>query len=177
MKLMWTWLLILCLASGCKTLDSSKNKLQKYDYYPGGNIKYAVPVVIVNGQEFYDGAYREYFSNADLYKSFEFKMGIPHGTWVEYHGNSQIRWQGNYTEGKKSGKWEYFTPEGTIQFTMYFSDQGRLKKMIRYDEIGRKRSLETYLSNGSVKKENLQNKWNPFQSKVILEKPDPRIKR
>ena len=36
------------------------------------------------------------------------------GLWEEYYDNGQLRWKGNWEDGKSEGLWEWYNEDGSI---------------------------------------------------------------
>ncbi len=43
----------------------------------------------------------------------EFRMGLPHGTWMYYHENGRLAWENFYDNGLKTGTWSFYFEDGS----------------------------------------------------------------
>lgn len=57
----------------------------------------------------------EYYFNGELNYLHNYNInGEKHGEWLESYSNGQIKEKGNYKDGRKVGKWEYYTKNGAL---------------------------------------------------------------
>lgn len=53
------------------------------------------------------------------------------GFWKEFYSNNKIASKGNYKNGAKNGKWEYFTDDGRLREIIEFLPNGKKKQIIK----------------------------------------------
>lgn len=125
------------------------------EYYPGGRIKYRI--VLDNGvptgkytewypdstkySEFYfdelgqeQGVFRIWFKTGELYLKGYFVDGFKDSTWLSFNKDSTLLKMGNYKNGLRHGRFEYFTDDGRLwEIEIYKNDTlVESKEIIKY---------------------------------------------
>ncbi len=91
------------------------------------------------------------------------KMGVEHGEWKFWYEDGSLAWKGEYLEGKKTGLWEYYSPDGKTKkkeenwkegkkdgvYKEWYPN-GNLKLEINYKADYLDGSYKSYFDNGSV---------------------------
>ncbi len=106
------------------------------------------------------------FNDTNLIKEqFNFKNGALDGVYCSYFRHGDLKWRGEYKEGKMSGKWEFWGEDGRKFSETYFDND-------IYDG-----SYTSWYPNGQIKETGLYadnrrtGKWTVFNvnGKVISE--------
>ncbi len=93
--------------------------------------------ILALGQELKD--VQTYYNKNQIKEYFyvlKNKKAIKHGTYNKYWPNGKIAEQGNYSNGKKDGKWVYLYSNGkTMEFGSYKDDK-KIEKWYYFDSKG-----------------------------------------
>lgn len=66
------------------------------------------------------------------------KFEVIDGYTIKYHANSKTPWsKGIMLDGKASGYWEWYRPDGTIKRSGYFLNGEPVGEWITYDKEGK----------------------------------------
>ena len=127
-------------------------------FYPNGKKR----IVQSFKDDIPQGIRREYDQEGKIIKSYIFKdgritgegivdeEGMKQGFWTEFYDNGDKEGEGNYTNGKKTGKWNYFFKSGTVEQTGTYNEKGKPDGQWKwYYESGNLRKSEM-LSNGKL---------------------------
>lgn len=105
------------------------------DYYPDGSIK--TLQTYRNGVP--HGVRREYDREGNITAGYLYddggkvaegitrEDGVKEGEWKHFFKDGFLRAEGKYNDGKKVGKWVYYHPNGKIEQTGNYDQQGRLQ--------------------------------------------------
>ncbi|PKP52213.1 MAG: hypothetical protein CVT92_10085 [Bacteroidetes bacterium HGW-Bacteroidetes-1] len=103
------------------------------DYYPGGKVK--VEATYRKGVP--EGIRREFDEKGEVVQSYIFRNGIivgqgiinagglKQGYWKEYYANGMLKSQGNYSNDKRVGEWEFFYPKGEPEQKGSYNEEGK----------------------------------------------------
>lgn len=89
---------------------SSRTGMQK-DYYPSGQLKMSGKL---NNEGQKDGVWTSYFENGQKNSEANFKNGVNHGYSMVWYPNGNVRYFGDYNNGKKVGEWIFYTEDGEV---------------------------------------------------------------
>lgn len=71
----------------------------------------------------FSGTCNIFYSDTSLLKEqFSFKDGALDGLSCSYYKFGNLKWRGEYKEGKMSGKWEFWDKDGNKSCEIYFKD-------------------------------------------------------
>ncbi|MCK9290185.1 MAG: hypothetical protein WCR58_07130 [Bacteroidales bacterium] len=102
------------------------------DYYPDGKVK----IEATYRNNIAEGIRREFDESGTVVASYIFRDGnivgegiidtdgLRQGYWQERYPNGVVKAAGNYTEGKRTGDWEFYYLDGKIEQTGHYDEQG-----------------------------------------------------
>ncbi|TSA28013.1 MAG: hypothetical protein D4R67_04975 [Bacteroidetes bacterium] len=118
-------------------LQPEAAEIQKLDiekeYYPTGTVK--ATRLYRNGV--LEGISVEYSPDGAIVSAKEFQGGIQigqglvledgsrEGHWIEYYPGGTLKAEGDYKADKKTGKWNYFHPNGRLEQTGVYNKEGK----------------------------------------------------
>ena len=106
-------------------------------YYKDGTLKTTSTFNLADKKDGVSNSYNEkgevisteiYRNGYLLKKGLIDKKGVYQGLWESYYLNGKIKTKGQYKEGKKYGKWEYFFEKGKLEQEGYFDSKGKYTK-------------------------------------------------
>jgi antitoxin component YwqK of YwqJK toxin-antitoxin module len=77
-------------------IEGDPSNIMAYRYYPSGDLEYL-----------------KYFKNDT----------VPTGRWIKNYQNGERKFQGNYCNGKKNGKWKYWDETGELKVIKYIDGE------------------------------------------------------
>jgi antitoxin component YwqK of YwqJK toxin-antitoxin module len=104
----------------------------KTEYHPNGTPK--LTATYKNGQ--LEGVAREYDETGKIVKGIVFEEGKPVASgivddrglfqdgWKEFYPSGKVRAEGRYRNGKRSGKWQFYYPDGQLEQIGIFNNKG-----------------------------------------------------
>ncbi|NNJ54819.1 MAG: hypothetical protein HKP14_01730 [Bacteroidia bacterium] len=111
-----------------------------------------VDVEVVNGKYFnldgnlFTGTYTEYAEGIKI-SELNIEEGVLSGSVLYFHLNGNLKEQGQYNNGLKTGDWKQYNSVGSITSTATFVDDKKDGQWMVWDDAGNKR-FEMYYSNG-----------------------------
>ena len=81
------------------------------DYYPNGQIKIEGQL---NNDKKKEGTWTSYFENGKKNSESVFKNGVNNGYSMVWYPNGNVHYFGDYTDGKRSGKWTFYDESGVV---------------------------------------------------------------
>ena len=73
-----------------------------------------------------------------------FKDGKPHGPWVNYWDNGQLRYEGTYKDGKHDGPWVRYYDNGQLFSKGTYKDGKKEGPWVEYHHDGKFVNKKTY---------------------------------
>ncbi len=95
--------------SSVKLSETDKNF--HYEYYPNGQVKVEGPL---DSDGLKMGEWHAYFENGNKLSSSTYVKGINNGYSIVWYPNGNVRYFGDYKNGKKTGKWSFYSEDGTL---------------------------------------------------------------
>jgi antitoxin component YwqK of YwqJK toxin-antitoxin module len=128
MKSVFGGILILILSFSCtettidkRTTNQSVEEVNttglQEQYYPNGELKMSGKLNN-NGQK--EGIWISYFENGKKNSESNFKNGVNDGYSMVWYPNGNVRYFGDYKDGKKVGDWTFYNEEGVFIKTESF---------------------------------------------------------
>ncbi|MDX1350544.1 MAG: hypothetical protein R3279_09865 [Putridiphycobacter sp.] len=128
MKSVFGSILILSLSFSCtettidkRTTNHSVEEVNttglQEQYYPNGQLKMSGKLNN-NGQK--EGIWISYFENGKKNSESNFKNGVNDGYSMVWYPNGNVRYFGDYKDGKKVGDWTFYNEEGVFIKTESF---------------------------------------------------------
>ncbi|MEX0938898.1 MAG: toxin-antitoxin system YwqK family antitoxin [Pirellulales bacterium] len=99
---------------------------------------------VVNHDEF-----AEYFPDGKVFMKGQYKDGIKDGKWEYYYDNGELRRAVMYANGRLNGSWDVFREDGTKEATHSYKDHQRDGTWIAYDESGEQPLRQQSYSQGT----------------------------
>jgi len=91
-------------------------------YYKSGKMYFQTPVRSLNPDVYSDGEIRFFSESGDKIKTITYQNGVENGLAVYYYSDGKEQLQGNYTDGKKSGIWKQWDPDGKYGIGSFAND-------------------------------------------------------
>jgi antitoxin component YwqK of YwqJK toxin-antitoxin module len=92
------------------------NGLQE-QYYPNGQLKMSGKI---NNSGQKEGIWTSYFENGKKNSESNFKNGLNDGYSMVWYPNGNVRYFGDYANGKKVGEWTFYNEKGEFVKTESF---------------------------------------------------------
>ncbi len=102
------------------------------------------------------------------------KEDVYHGTYKMWYSNGQLKMSGNITNGRWTGDWVYFNPDGGLHKKGKYVNSLNHGVWSMYDLRGELMAEKTY-ENGSLKKMKFTNQKNRVYYEYNYETPDLEI--
>lgn len=67
-----------------------------------------------------------YYETGEIKQMGSFYNAVPAGTWKTYNIHGEIIAEGEYVDGKKSGRWVVLTPNSKRKYELYYEDGVRI---------------------------------------------------
>jgi antitoxin component YwqK of YwqJK toxin-antitoxin module len=100
------------IAQGVMREYSQEGKIIKSFIYNNGVV---IAEGIVDEKGLYQGFWKEFYLNGNIKSEGEYKNGKKTGKWKYYHENGKIEQEGSYnSKGNKQGKWIWYYPSGNL---------------------------------------------------------------
>ncbi len=93
------------------TNTASSNTGIHKEYYPNGQLRITGEL---NNDGKKEGTWTSYFENGKKNSESVFKDGINNGYSMVWYPNGNIRYFGDYLEGRRSGSWTFYNEEGEV---------------------------------------------------------------
>ncbi len=130
-------------------------------YYKSGKLYFQTPVRSLDPDVYVDGEVKYFSENGDKLKVLNYYMGQLEGPAVYYYPDGKPQFQGNFTDGKRSGIWKQWDKDGNYgigsyandvpegQWTFYYAD-GSLKSEGRFHNGVQTGVWAEYRENGDI---------------------------
>ncbi len=83
-------------------------------------------------------------------EQFKFKDGALDGVSCSYYEYGNLKWRGEYKEGKMSGKWEFWTEDGIKYCEIHFKDDIYHGTYISWHINGKTKETGQYANNSKT---------------------------
>lgn len=130
-------------------------------YYKSGKLYFQTPVRSLDPDVYVDGEIKYFSENGDTLKILNYYMGYLEGPAIFNYQDGSPHFQGNFTNGKRSGIWKQWDKDGNYgigkysndlpegQWTFYYAD-GSLKSEGRFHKGVQTGVWAEYRENGDI---------------------------
>lgn len=95
-----------------------------------------------------EGFYREYYPNGEKFAEGQYEQGRQTGKWTYYHDNGTVARTVNYVQGQPDGQLELHNPEGAVIAKREYKSGKRDGTWVIYDQEGKQPLREEVYANG-----------------------------
>jgi len=99
--------------------------------------------------ELFNGTYEQYEGSTKV-AQLTVENGLLSGAALYFHTNGQLKEEGAYTNGKRSGNWTEYSVLGKVRSIASFKNDAKHGKWMVWDDNGNKRFEMYYLDNKKV---------------------------
>ena len=111
----------------------------------------------------FSGACNVLFNDTNLLKEqFNFKDGALDGISCSYFEHGDLKWRGEYKEGKMSGKWEFWDKDGFKYCETYFKDDLYYGSYLSWHTNGQTKESGQYINSKKT------GKWTVYDEQGIV---------
>ncbi len=89
----------------------------------------------------FNGEFKDFLPSGRLILHGAYKNGLKHGIYKAYHLNGQLKWETNYVDGKESGEWKYYYPDGKPLLVLSLAEDG-FKILSFWDKNGKQNVID-----------------------------------